>query len=73
VIVFVGSSEEAAWPPGTLDEGRQFEFLPEASLPTVTGMTAEFQTENVYHVKIDGNDFTDTDPSTVEVIIGGIA
>lgn len=70
--MFVGSSEEAAWPPGTLDEGRQFDFLPEASLPTVTGMTAEFQPENVYHVKIDGNGFTDTDPSTVEVIIGGI-
>lgn len=73
MIVFVGSSEEAAWPPGTTDEGRQFTFLPEASLPTVTGMTAEFQPENHYHVKIDGTGFTDTDPSTVEVFIGGVA
>ena len=70
VIVFAATYEEATSDP----DNRMFRFMEITELPTVSGVTTEFDTStNEYNIVFTGTNIADSSISTIEVFIGGVA
>ena len=68
IIVFASTYEEATYEDGA---NEIFTFLAADEIPTITGYTVEFTTDNKYKLTIQGSGITDTTVDTVDIVIGG--